>query len=687
MTFYIISLIFTFVLTLFGWNLVRFMINQEEDKQIYEKISQIQTRISSFSTDKATMVNNILLETRIVQELQRANPQNLERFLTVNSSHNGFFVVYNSNQELIYGERIIPLERYLPLIFHPDRSPRNQFFIDLGRDNFHVTYELVRNPLTENNDILVAIFYLEPFAIHRLDTTFNFPVFQITQTDFVDYISLPQEYRELSNEIKNSLRRSSHSNQTTNVIRLSMENALGLIVRYDLNNDPVMFLVIPFTRDYNIFAHQALLIFILIFLAMALIIISFGGAWFSKQIISPIKDISRKMQDIEQNPSFIEPMPKKYHGVLGNMVDTFNSMNNSLSRYSQSLLEYKTIINNLDSGILWMDEDFNIILCNPKILEIFNVEAFQDIIGRNLKDFINLSKDSFDKARNRELFIPHLEITSAEEKKIIKFVIFNIRAVDDDAGLRFVTSITDITREAKEARARERLELELIKSNRLADLGRMVEGVVHNINSPLNTIVGFAQLIKKQHPDNQDVDKIISAGNNIAKNVRQLMTKVKEDSISMMRLIDINDVVTQELETCQHNIFFAHSVKLVTDLAPMDKKINATHGEISLCIANMINNAIQSMENTEEKVLTVKTRLQDNMVAVEISDTGTGIPKENLEKLFSPEFSTKDAQDGEGFGLGLPLSKSIAEKYKGYITVHSTVGEGSTFTLYIPWQL
>ena len=684
-TFFILAFAMIFVLTLFGWYFIRFIINQEEDKQIYGRISQIQTKVSNFTTERSALVNNIVREIYQTNAHIDSDPQSLERLLTrLSLEHRGFIVLYDHEQKLVFGDRIIALETYLPTILNPEKNLRNQFFIDLGRVNYHVTYELIdrRNSGSPSG----VLFYLEEFVIQRLDGTFDFPLFQITQTDYLDYVSLPEQYRELTNEIKRLLSRTSTTYHTDDVIRLSIENALGLIIRYDLHQNPVLFILIPFSREHNIFAHQALLVFILFLMAMALIMISLAGAWFSKQIITPVKDISTKMQDIEQNPSYLEPMPTKYYGILGNMINTFNSMNKSLSRYSQSLLEYKTIINNLDSGILWMDDSFNVILCNPKILEIFGVEGYNDIIGKNLKDLINLSDDSFDKARNRELVIPHLELSCSQGQKIIKFVIFNIRAVDDEAGLRFVTSMTDITRETKEAKARERLEMELIKSNKLAELGRLVEGVVHNINSPLNTIVGFAQLIKKEIPHNKDVEKIISAGHSIAKNVRQLMTKVKEDSISMMRLIDINDVVTQELDTCQHNIFFAQMVTLKTDLQPIDKKINAAHGEISLCIANLINNAIQSMEKTELKELTVRTRLEDAMVAVDITDTGVGIPQANIEKLFSPEFSTKDAKDGEGFGLGLPLSKNIAEKYRGYISVQSTVGVGSTFSLFLPWH-
>jgi signal transduction histidine kinase len=685
-SFFIVSFVLIFIMTFLEWGLTVYIINQHEDKQITERITQVQTRINHFTSERASLINRTVRETDLANHLLVPSKPVISALLHSYSQDNdGLFTIYDNELNLLYGEKIIALEEYLPLIMFSKRFFDNQFFFKMGHSSFHATYDLLLDEGTADEKLLGIIIYIEEFDIIELGMSFDFPLYQVSQIDNVDFLPLSPELKEAANRLKTSMIKAISHYKYNDISRLSADNAAGLLVRYDLNQEPALFIMIPFVRDFNSFAQKGLLVFALIILAAALLIISLAGTWFSNHIIAPVKDVSLKMREIEQNPTYLAPMPKKYHGILGDMIKTFNNMNSSLFSYSKSLLEYKTIINNLDSGILWMDKDFQIILCNPSILEIFNKESFQEVIGKTLTEFTGLEKNSLDKAKKRGLFIPHLEVNSDKEQKIIKFVIFSIRPVDDPAGLRYVASITDITKESKETKARQRLEMELIKSNRLAELGRLVEGVVHNINSPLNTIVGYAQLIKKQYPECNDIDKVSSAGNNIAKTVKQLMLKVREDSISMMRPIDINEVVKQELEMCRHNIFFSQSVELVTRLAPLDKKVNAAHGDISLCIANLMNNAIQAMEESEKKILTIETKLEKEMIAIEITDIGTGISKENLAKIFSPDFSTKNAGDGEGFGLGLPISKSIAEKYHGCLQVKSKVGKGSTFTLYLPW--
>jgi signal transduction histidine kinase len=413
--------------------------------------------------------------------------------------------------------------------------------------------------------------------------------------------------------------------------------------------------------------------------------ISLSGAWFSRKIIAPLEELNTIMKEIENNPANIVSIEKKYHGILGEITKTFNLMNYSLNRNSQSLLEYMIIINNLDSAILWMDGTFRIILCNPKALQLFDVRSYQDIIGRYLPELINLDEKLQKTAKEEGLIIPQLELNNPRNQKFVTFVIFSIRAVDDQGGLRFVASINDITKETREEKARERLEIELIKSNRLAELGRLVEGIVHNINSPLNSIVGYSQLIQKDHPELKDIEKIHQAGNNIAKMVKLLLSKIREDSISMMRPLDLNEIVDQELEMCHHNTFYSQNVTLIKNLVETDLKINATSGEISLCIANILNNAIQSMETKKEKILTVTTDILDNYLSLIIEDTGVGIAPEHVDRIFDPDFSTKREQSSSGFGLGLAISRSIIDKYRGSIEVKSTLGSGSTFALFFPY--
>ncbi|MEA3476292.1 MAG: ATP-binding protein [Candidatus Cloacimonadota bacterium] len=433
--------------------------------------------------------------------------------------------------------------------------------------------------------------------------------------------------------------------------------------------------------------EQDYLVFLLVLLVATLIAIIILGKVFGRTIMQPIKRVSEKMQAIGENPLKYEPIPERYSGKLGDVVETFNAMNMSLSKYNRSLNEYKIITENLDSGIFWMNSDFNIILCNPSFMRIFELKNSEEIIGKNLNEFIKLNEKTIQDAKNDSITLPQLEINLPQRKNLpdkIKYVILNIRAVKDERKLKLVGSITNITKEVKERKARQALELELIKSNKLAEIGRRVEGIVHNINSPLNSILGYAQLIKKDIGDNKDIDKILESGKNISHSVKILLRKVKQDNISMMIPININELVKQELELCDHNLFFKHYVILETNFFKELPEIKAVYSEISQSFTNIINNAIESLKNSLEKLIFVRTYQTSDMIAIEVKDTGEGIKNEDLDKIFDPYYTTKGQKDGGGFGLGLAISKSVAERYGGYISVKSEVGKGSTFTLFLP---
>ncbi|MCB5231307.1 MAG: ATP-binding protein [Candidatus Cloacimonas sp.] len=683
--FFVVSFTLVAIFTLLEWQIVRMSIKQHEDKQSNESLTKINNEYDSYERDKLSVIQKLADNEKFVNAIKRGKCSTAQQFVEQHfEGYNGIVGVYDTNAEILCGNQLIFLKDYLKELVQSQKAVQKGFFpILLGNETFLLTYEYLYSP-DENDDLelLGILTYLELFSLKNYEGISGLTTFPFSTIDNLDLLHLPDNQKSHLNFLKSLIGKATASQRENANLRIARDAATSLFVRYDVFEEPTLYIIQPYNRDYNNFAHRGLLVFLLIILAMSLLMISISGAWFSRKIIAPLEELNLTMKEIEQNPANIISMDKAYHGILGEIVNTFNQMNQSLNRYSQSLLEYKIIINNLDSAILWMDSSFKIILCNPKALQLFDATSYQEILGKYLPELVEMSDKLQKRAKEQGLFIPRLVLNNPHQQKFVKFVIFNIKAVDDSSGLRYVTSITDITKETREQKARERLELELIKSNRLAELGRLVEGIVHNINSPLNSIVGYAQLIKKEHPDLIDVEKIHQAGNNIAKMVKLLLSKIREDSISMMRPLNINDIVNQELEMCNHNTFYAQNVKLIKNLSEQELKINATAGEISLCIANLLNNAIQSMETREKKELTVNTHLKDNYIIVEIKDTGIGIEPDNIERIFEPDYSTKWSDLGTGFGLGLSITRSIMEKYEGKIEVSSIPNVGSTFTLY-----
>lgn len=227
-----------------------------------------------------------------------------------------------------------------------------------------------------------------------------------------------------------------------------------------------------------------------------------------------------------------------------------------------------------------------------------------------------------------------------------------------------------------------RLQEQLLHADRLATIGQLAAGVAHELNEPLGGILGFAQLASK-HPDlpgqaKKDLSKIESASLHAREVVRKLMLFARQMPPSREK-VDLNKLITEGLyfleSRCSKGGIELHQA-LSTDLP----EVTVDPAQIHQVLVNLVVNAIQAMEQGGR--LTVETSCVDEFVALAVNDTGCGIPKELLEKIFVPFFTTKDV--GEGTGLGLPVVHGIVTSHGGDINVQSKLGEGTRFIVRLP---
>ncbi len=678
--FFIITFILVLILILIEWQLARFGINQYEDMDIRLTLSELKITRAEMNMEQQNFLQRLEIDKIIIEALQKGNKNLIKDHLTQNYQTDKInkLIICNKQRKYIFGEQWEFIDKYLSQIYRDISKEHSGGFIgNYGNRLFQITY----NPIfisTEKKELMGVLLIAENFDVNNLNLSTDSEVNLISYNKTLSENTIPGNLTV--SDINNLIESMTEKKMEQAIKKFNIYNAAGIKIFYDLTNKPTGVFIISYKRYVNQFVQQSILIFVLILLAVTLIMISLLGNWFSKTILVPVRNISNNMQDIAKNPSKLEPIEKKYSGVLGDMVTSFNTMNIALSKHGQTLREYKELTDNLDTGIFWLNHKFEVILYNPSFIKIMEMNE-NHLIHQNLSRLIGLDKKQFAKLYKAPLTFSNLKIYP---NKKLKYVALNISAVKHDASIKFFGSIIDVSKEIRDTEARKSLELELIKSNKLADIGKRIEGIVHNINSPLNAVLGYAQLLKKDMKNNTDLDRIIEAGKNIAQTVKGLLTKVKQSNISIDRPIDINEMISQELEFCKHNLFFKHYVKLITDFQKDIPNVTASYGDISLCVANIINNAIQAIKDSIQKELTIRTYEKNKMVYIEITDTGEGIPDYNLNKIFETYFSTKVGKSGTGFGLGLAITKSIIEKYNGEIKVDSKQDFGSTFTLILP---
>ena len=679
------SLVFLLIFTV--WQLTKLGISEFEYERISRTLINLKTHQLDYTNDLVNFTSKIATNPDLIASAENQNIESIQSILNSYDDHllASYMALFDAKGVMLYGEDWELVESFVPKMLSSAKQNTAQgFSASFSNKIFYFSYAPLYSENDEKKTFLGFFLNVNQTTLSEIGAAQNpqifllpFPVPLNPEQEILNKI-IPELDKKLPAVLKTKNRES--------ILRLNGETAVGLLINYNIFNEPASLTLYIYDREFNKFSSQSMVFFFLILVASSLVIVSFLSNWFSRKIMQPIKQISEKMQRIEKNPLGIEHIEDEYGGELSNMVSAFGSMNKSLVEYHKFLLEYKVLTDNIDIGVLWMDSKMQILICNPSAMNILELTSPDEIISKNLSEFIQLDDGLISMAHEDSLTLPRLEINFPGKKKFVKFVILNIKAVDDTIGLRMVATITDITQEINEKKAREALEMEIIKSNKLAEIGRRVEGVVHNMNSPLNSVLGYAQLIKKEYKDNDDVDKIIDAAKNISQSVKTLLRKVQQDNISMMRPIDINKLIEQELELLTHNLFFKHYVVLEKNLFKDLPAVKAVYSDISQSFTNLINNAIEAMRESKERFIWVRTYQTSDFIAIEVRDTGEGIEKRYHKKIFEPYFTSKKEKEQGGFGLGLAICRNVAERYGGYITLRSELDKGSTFTIFLPYD-
>ncbi|MBN1612554.1 MAG: hypothetical protein JW940_38345 [Polyangiaceae bacterium] len=238
--------------------------------------------------------------------------------------------------------------------------------------------------------------------------------------------------------------------------------------------------------------------------------------------------------------------------------------------------------------------------------------------------------------------------------------------------------------ERREAEAeRAALQEQLRHADRLATIGQLAAGVAHELNEPLNNVLGFAQLAKK-HPSvvgqvKADIDRIETAALHARSTIRKLLVFARQ-APPQMTDVDINQVVEEGLQFFQSRCA-SEGIILTVALCPGPPRIAADPSQLNQVLVNLVVNAMQAMPNGGR--LAVSTGVSEQSVFLSVEDTGIGMTDEVAAKLFVPFFTTKDV--GQGTGLGLPVAHGIVTSHGGTIRVESSPGQGTRITIELPW--
>ncbi len=340
------------------------------------------------------------------------------------------------------------------------------------------------------------------------------------------------------------------------------------------------------------------------------------------------------------------------------------------------------ILNSIDA-IIGIDNDEKIFLWN-KGAETMLGYSKEEALGRNWEIIIPDRLRKLDEKRlmYREIekkgFISNYETERLTKKggiinvSVTRYILYN----EEKQVLGSVGIVRNITKE-------NQLEKELREKENLALIGEVVSSIAHNLSNPLNIISGNADylLLDKEEKSEgfEELKIILDETTRITKSIRQILNFSKPVNLTIEDC-RIDELISSVIERSKF-LFSNKKIRVEKQFAPALPHVKVDKEQMSDVFLNIINNGIQAI--TFQGTIKVKISLDTNSMIIEISDTGSGIPANNLEKIFKPFFSTKEY--GKGTGLGLAFAERIVKEHKGQVYVKSTIGKGSTFTISLPF--
>jgi len=368
-------------------------------------------------------------------------------------------------------------------------------------------------------------------------------------------------------------------------------------------------------------------------------------------------------------------------------VDTMNVELEKRAKESELLaqelrLSEEYITNLLDSislGVIGLDSSGKITHFNKEIRQLFNLEDLKK--GQDIFQALPwLSDRDIEVAFENTIFNGkpnQVEKKNIDRKKGDEYFNLSFFPVEDGRGKILGVSIL-----IENVTEREKLHKQLAEYEKLSALSQLALGAAHEINNPLLGISSYLEILRdgvSGEKEKQEIEMVLENVYRISETIRGLLNFARPTPPQFTK-VNLNQLIEDTLSFLSHQPIF-RNVKIEKNLPPALPQITADLNQIRQVLTNMFINAAQSMPaGGALGVETSKVKFKE-LIQIDISDTGIGIPPENLKKIFDPFFTTKKSQ---GTGLGLSISLSYIKNHSGDIFVRSEPGKGTSFSIALP---
>jgi len=255
---------------------------------------------------------------------------------------------------------------------------------------------------------------------------------------------------------------------------------------------------------------------------------------------------------------------------------------------------------------------------------------------------------------------------------------------DEIAELAETFNLMASSLKERDEQLKQYTQQQIMKSERLATLGQLAAGVAHEINNPLGAVLMYSHLsleeMKTGDPQRKNVEKVVGEATRCKDIVKGLLDFARQTEPKVEEL-DVNEILERTLSLVEHQALL-QNVKITRAFSASLPKVMIDGNQMQQVFTNIILNAAEAVHGEGELTVATGVPPDGKAIEIELTDTGCGIPQENLGKIFDPFFTTKEV--GRGTGLGLAVSYGIVARHKGTIDVKSEPGKGTTFIVRLP---
>jgi signal transduction histidine kinase len=378
----------------------------------------------------------------------------------------------------------------------------------------------------------------------------------------------------------------------------------------------------------------------------------------------------------EADEPFVIPLANQLSVALRNLALLGEA------RYYRDFL--RQMIDVANALITVIDREGRIVLINTAIQKYLGLQ--QDILGTHIDDIRKRSiapeprlgtllLDGLRGVEHVDREISIMNMTTMELKNAV-FSTTVLRAADGS-----IDGVIGIGQDRDRVRS---LERQVIQAEKLATLGQLAAGVVHELNNPLTQISVYGDFLVKlldKQPEQEKARKIVEGASRIQKLTRDLMTYARP--AGEWELVALDEVVRQSITFCEH-ILRRSEARVVLRFDEELPRVRAIRSQLHQVMINLITNASHALPAPEQTISVRATvdPLDPRQIVVSVTDSGVGIDPLDQRRVFEPFFTTK--KEGKGTGLGLSIVKNIVEAHGGHVRFESQPGHGTTFYITLP---